>query len=494
MNPWRKKELDRALSADKPFDVLIIGGGATGLGVAWDAATRGFSTLVVERGDFASGTSSRSTKLIHGGVRYLRQGNLSLVRESLRERGLLLRNAAGHVNWREFVIPVAGWLDKAFYGAGLKAYDLLAGGNEGRASSWLNREETLSRIPGLRADGVVGGVSYHDGQFDDAELALALVEVIREAGGAALNHVDCVGLVKENGRVRGVRLRDGIDGLEFELKARVVVNAAGVFGDGLRNLDRPGCVKLITASRGSHLVLPRDRLGGESALMVPKTSDGRVLFAIPWHDRVLLGTTDVATEAIEAEPVPDEAEIEFMLEHANRYLEGRTERKEVLSMFAGLRPLVASGKGGGTSALSREHVIETSLSGLISVAGGKWTTFRRMAEMVVNRAIIVGGFESVPCRTEALRLHPLRRRTGDPLHPALPITRDDVERAVREQMAERLEDVLSRRTRCLLLDARASGEVAPEVAALMADLAGHNKAWLERELDDYGRLVTASLP
>lgn len=494
MNPLRSQLFEEARSAGS-FDVLVVGGGATGLGAAWDAATRGYRTLLVERGDFACGTSSRSTKLIHGGVRYLRQMNFSLVRESLHERGLLLHNAPDLVGWREFIIPVHRWMDRVYYGAGLRFYDLLAGTPRERATRVLSRTETLARIPGLRREGLVGGISYHDGQFDDAELALALVSAIRDAGGVPLNYVNCVGWMKAKGRVRGARLREEVTGREIEVEARVVINAAGVFSDPLRHRDQMHAPNLVAASRGSHLVLPRDRLGGDSALMVPETSDGRVLFAIPWRNRVLLGTTDVATREIGVEPMPTDEEVDYLLEHANRFLARRTERKDVLSMFAGLRPLVTRPGGEATAALPRDHFIEVSRGGLVSIVGGKWTTFRRMGEEVVDQAARVGGLAFHTARTErAMVAAPPLPDGGKPLHADLPITRADVERAAREQMAERVEDVLSRRTRCLLLDARASSKIAVRVAKQLAKFNGRDAEWEKAEATAFRRLARASLP
>lgn len=493
MNPLRRQLWEEAQSPGT-FDVMVVGGGATGLGAAWDAATRGYRTLLVERGDFASGTSSRSTKLIHGGVRYLRQMNVSLVRESLHERGLLLRNAPGLVGWREFVIPVRHWTEKFYYGAGLKLYDLLAGTPGGQATRVLTRTETLARIPGLRREGLLGGISYHDGQFDDTELALALVAAIREAGGLPLNHVNCVGWLKANGRIRGARLREALTGQEAEVEAKVVINATGVFSDALRHRDQKHCENLIAASRGSHLVLPRDRLGGGTALMVPETEDGRVLFAIPWHDRVLLGTTDVATRDIHTDPQPVVEEVDYLLEHANRFLARPTERADVLGMFAGLRPLVVKAGKGGTASLPRDHFIEVSPGGLVSIVGGKWTTFRRMAEEVVDSAARVGGLPYRGARTETATLPSPSPCPGRPLHANLPVTRADVERAAREQMAEHVEDVLSRRTRCLLLDARASAKIAGRVARQLARLNGRDAEWVQAETESFRQVARQSLP
>jgi glycerol-3-phosphate dehydrogenase len=309
-----------------------------------------------------------------------------------------------------------------------------------------------------------------------------------------VNYVDCVGLMKAGGKVLGVQLREALSGREMEVGARVVINATGVFSDEVRRQADPSAAGLIAASRGSHLVLPRDRLGGETALMVPETSDGRVLFAIPWHDRVLLGTTDVATGDLSTNPVPDAAEIEYLLEHANRFLAQPVGRNNVLSMFAGLRPLVTRSGGGGTASLPRDHFIEVSAGGLVSIVGGKWTTFRRMAEDVVDRAAQVGGLPQKPAVTTGLRLAGPERLGGARLHDGLPITEADVERAAREQLAERVEDVLSRRTRCLLLDAKASGAIAARIARTLARLNGRDAAWEREETRAFQQLAEAALP
>lgn len=489
------------------FDLLVVGGGATGLGTAVDAASRGYRVALVEAHDFAKGTSSRSTKLVHGGVRYLKQGDLPLVFGALRERALLAANAPQLVRELRFVIPAYSRVDRPFYGAGLKLYDLLAlHGGFGR-SRILGRDETIERLPTVSTQDLRGGVSYSDGQFDDARLAIALARTATAHGAVLANYVEAVGLIRENGRICGCRLRDGERGDEFELRARVVVNATGIFADQLRHRDDPSSEPVLTVSQGVHLVLSKRFLPGDHALMIPKTSDGRVLFAIPWHGRVVLGTTDTPRSAPEIEPraLPDE--IDFLIEHAERHLDAGPVAGEVLSVFAGLRPLVRRAGTTDTARLSRDHRILVSRAGLVTVTGGKWTTYRRMAEDVVDRVVEVADLEPRPCRTASLRLEISEDESADdgsadngsgkkeqgdhraPLHKALPICAGDVERFVRNEMARSVEDVLSRRSRCLLLDAAASAEVAQSVASTLAAALGRDSEWERSQVEEFRRLA-----
>ncbi len=506
----------RRLDADIEWDVLVIGGGATGLGAAVDAAARGYSTLLLEQHDFAKGTSSRSTKLIHGGVRYLRQGHIGLVREALHERGILRRIAPHLVRDLAFVVPIYDWWEGPFYGLGFKLYDALAGDLGIAPSRPLSRRETLARIPTVRPDGLRGGVVYHDAQFDDARLAITLARTCANLGGAPINYMKVVRLLKRKGRVSGVAARDEEDPAHpvHEIRARVVINATGVYGDSIRKLDRRGAAPLARPSQGVHLVLDRSFLPGDSAIMVPQTEDGRVLFAVPWHDRVLLGTTDTAVKRSVLEPVPREAEIHYLLRHAARYLARGPGRGDVLSMFAGLRPLFSARRGSPTAALSREHFIEVAPSGLITITGGKWTTYRRMGADVVDRAAALAGLPDASSATDALSLHgwdvapplgPLSVYGADAarmealarkcpewaalLHPQLPYRAVEVAWAARHEMARTVEDVLARRTRALLLDARASIEAAPRVARLLAGELRRDVGWAEEQVDNYARLA-----
>jgi glycerol-3-phosphate dehydrogenase len=475
----RTEQIERLKAQNEPWDIVIVGGGATGLGAAVDAASRGHRVALIEQHDFAKGTSSRSTKLVHGGVRYLEQGNLSLVWEALRERGLLLRNAPHLTHAMPFVIPCYRWWEAPFYGIGLMLYDALAGRRGLGKTRLLSARSVRERLPTIVPKRLKAGVLYFDGQFDDARLALALARTAVAKGAVVVNYVKCTAMHKEQGRIVGIRARDTGTGDEYNLRARAVINATGVFADELRRQDRPEAAALVRPSQGVHLVLAREFLPGESALLIPKTSDGRVVFAVPWLGRVVLGTTDTPVPETSLEPRALEEEIGFLLTHAARYLAKAPERSDVLSVFAGLRPLVSQGRGKKTAELSREEMIEVSESGLITITGGKWTTYRQMAEDVITRAEQCRGLVRRSCVTDSLVLDDQIEASvnaiaaGDPdllalLHPRLPYRRADVVWAVREGMARTVEDVLARRTRALFLDARASIEAAEEVAALMA--------------------------
>ncbi len=508
-----------------PWDVLVIGGGATGLGIAVDAQTRGYRTLLLEQHDFAKGTSSRSTKLVHGGVRYLKQGNVSLVLEALRERGLLCRNAAHLVHDLAFVVPRYKWWEGPFYGVGLTLYDVLAGKLKIAKSRRLNRKQTIERIPNVETKNLIGGAMYHDAQFDDARLAFALAQTAADHGATLVNYAPVVGILKTGGAVAGVQARDAESGRDYELQARVVINATGVFSDAVRRLDEGDVEPMVTPSQGVHLVLDRSFQPSDTAIMVPQTDDGRVLFVIPWQDRCLIGTTDTAVPRADLEPRPLAEEIQFILRNAARYLRHDPCEADVLSWFAGLRPLVQPGaNGAATKTISREHMVVISPSGLVTIVGGKWTTYRKMAEDTINDAIAVAGLPERPCVTAQLRLHgclehsdPALRAAGplqmygadaddvrafldeEPgrealLHPRLPYLRGQIVWAARHEMARSLEDALARRTRALLLDARASVEAAPAAAALLARELGRDQAWVDAQVAAYTALAEGYLP
>lgn len=496
----REVMLDR-LRAGDDFDLLVIGGGATGLGAALEAASRGHRVALVERGDFAQGTSSRSTKLVHGGVRYLKQGNIALVRDALLERGRLLRNAPHLARDLAFVIPSYSRWDRFFYGTGLKAYDWLAGDMSLGASRRLERDEVLRLLPTVEPRGLVGGVVYHDGQFDDARLAVNLAQTAAEQGAAVANYCACEGLLKEGGRVAGARVRDVESGAEFTVRAKVVINATGVFVDEVRRMDEAGARRLVAASQGIHLVLPKRFLPGEAALMVPKTADGRVLFAVPWKDRVIVGTTDTPMARTAEEPRALAAERAFVMEHACKYLAADPAESDVLSVYAGLRPLVSAGGAGSTAKLSRDHTIVVGASGLVTITGGKWTTYRKMGEDVVDRAEELAGLPRRASVTSGLAIHGAtepeetaalireRPELAEFIHPALEHTRAAVVMAVRREMARTVEDVLARRTRALVRDARASIEAAPLVAGLLARELGRDGDWARAQSEAYATLA-----
>ena len=504
----RSDMVAQAVDAKTVWDITVIGGGATGLGAAVEAASRGYRTLLLEQLDFSHGTSSRSTKLIHGGVRYLQQGNLTLVLESLHERGLLLQNAPHLVHHQAFVVPNYEWWEGPFYGIGLKLYDALAGKLGFGPSRHLSREETIEKIPTVSPDGLRGGVIYYDGQFDDARLAITLARTLVNVGGFAINYMPVTGFITEEGMTSGVLARDEETGQVYQIRSRVVVNATGVFVDKLRQLEEAGAMPVISPSQGIHLVLEKAFLPGDTAIMVPHTDDGRVLFAVPWHERVVVGTTDTALPEANVAPTPLPEEIDFLLAHAKRYLSGHPTAQDVRSVFAGIRPLIHGQSGGQTASLSRDHQVMVSTTGLVSIAGGKWTTYRKMGEDVVNIAAKVGGLPEHPCRTDQLLLHGWEEiensdisfsgygtdrkdinqlieqdpSLGNLLHKAFTYRLAEVVWAVRCEMARTLEDVLARRLRCLFLDARASLAVAPTVAKLMAKEMGKNKTWEKEQV------------
>lgn len=516
----REEILKKLGSEAQPWDVLVVGGGATGLGCAVEAASRGYRTLLVERSDFAKGTSSRSTKLVHGGVRYLEQLNITLVMDALRERGHMLRNAPHLVHDLQFVVPAYSYTSLPYYGLGLKVYELLSGRLSLGPSEILSSRTTLDRIPGIRADGLRGGVLYHDGQFDDSRYAIALLCTLDDLGGTAINYVEAVGLIEQDGKTIGISARDCESGARFDIKAKAVVNACGVFAERTLAMDDDGGGPLLAVSQGTHLVLPRSFLPGTAAVMIPKTADGRVLFAIPWHGATIVGTTDEPVERASTEPRALQTEKRFLLDHIARYFGRRPKSEEILSVWSGLRPLVKK-SGVKTSQLSRDHTIHVSQSGLITVTGGKWTTYRRMGQDTVDHACQVASLPKAPSRTLELKIHGWTRETGSAtsdwervygsdlekvqalsradsrldalLHPRLPFRAREVVWAARYEMARTIEDVLARRTRALFLDARAAIEAAPAVARLLAAEFGRSDGWSERDLTSFVELAKGYL-
>ncbi|MDB5247618.1 MAG: FAD-dependent oxidoreductase [Segetibacter sp.] len=516
-NCFNRSELLSKLSLQKKWDFIVIGGGATGLGVALDSVTRGFSTLLLEQADFAKGTSSRSTKLVHGGVRYLAQGNVRLVREALRERGLLLKNAPHLVKNQTFIIPNYQWWSGPFYTIGLKLYDFFAGNLSLGKSVRINKNETVKRLPTLNPEGLKGGVVYHDGQFDDSRLAINLAQTIVEKGGVTLNHFGVHGLLKNSdGKISGVIAKDQETGIEYELSAKAVVNATGIFVDGVLQMDKPGSKKLVKPSQGVHLVLDKSFLPGEDALMIPKTKDGRVLFAVPWHNKLVVGTTDTLLKESSIEPQALEEEIEFILRTTEEYLIRTPLREDVLSVFAGLRPLAAPAEDSEkTKEISRSHKIIVSASGLVTITGGKWTTFRKMAEDTVDKAISTVKLPAIACKTEEVLIHGAMENgdrsshlyvygsdltalqnlvvanpeLGTKLHARLPFLKAEVIWAARYEMARTVEDVLARRVRALFLDARAAIDMADMVAELLAHELNRSNQWKKAQVDEFVELA-----
>ena len=488
--------------------MVVVGGGATGLGIAVDASKRGFKVLLLEKNDFAKGTSSRSTKLVHGGVRYLAHGNIKLVIDALRERAFLLANAPHLTRVQEFIIPVYSWFDKWFYGIGLFIYELMAQKRSLGPTRILGKKQLFAALPSLQKKGLKGGVAYSDGQFDDARLAIALARTADDLGGTLLNYVNVTGLVKENGKLVGVKAQDALDGSEYTISTKVVINATGVFVDNILDMDDPDAPAAVLPSQGVHLVISKDFFPGNVALMIPKTADGRVLFALPWHDALVIGTTDTPLDEISDEPIALEAEIDFIIKHFNAYNEISITRADLLSVFAGLRPLVKTLNKGSTALASRDHTILVSSSNLITITGGKWTTYRKMAKDAVNNAAFVAKLPIVKCATRNLRLHgyveniqygtalsvygsdavhirqmiTAEPSLGERIHSSFNYCKAELVWAVSHEMAMTVEDILARRSRMLFVDARAAIASAEPVAKLMAEQLGMDAAWREDQV------------
>lgn len=512
----RRPELIARLAEPGRYDVIVVGGGATGLGVALDAAVRGLSVALVESHDFAKGTSSRSTKLVHGGVRYLAQGNIGLVREALHERTLLLKNAPLLAQALPFVMPTYKWWEAPFYGIGLKIYDALAGGSGLGRTEFLSRNETLAQLPMAQPDALKGGVKYWDGQFNDARLALALARTAAAQGALLVNYCRVISLRHDHGRVSGVVCEDQFSGQVFQLKGDCVINATGVWVDELRRQDSRvdgdagvhATQPMVAPSQGVHMVVERSFLGGCSALMVPKTADGRVLFAVPWLGKLILGTTDTPRPDLPHEPEAFKEEIEFILSESARYLQRAPTRADVKSVWVGLRPLVKpqDNESDNTKSLSREHTILVSRSGMVTVTGGKWTTYRAMAEDVLTQCTRhqlirpttsgqtislrlvgaeVGNFErKALCEPEGLHSYGaeqarVREMPGAGNWLCESLSEAMVRFAARHEYAITVEDVLARRSRLLFLDANLAGHLAAAVAGILQAETGQDPAQAE---------------
>ncbi len=511
----RPEMLNRVRTRKTEWDFVVIGGGATGIGCALDAASRGFDVLLLEQSDFGKGTSSRSTKLVHGGVRYLAQGNISLVREALKERGILFGNAPHAVSIQPFIVPCYSLWQKIFYGAGLKIYDLLAGKYNLKKSKILSKAETIRRLPNIKTEHLRGGVLYFDGQFDDARLLIDLAKTAAKQGAAILNYARVFRLTKtpEN-KINGVIFHDAETGEIFTVKAKIVVNATGAFCDAVRRLSDASAAKIIAPSQGVHLVFDEEFLPSANALMIPKTPDGRVLFAIPWHGKTLVGTTDTAVETPELEPKAFEREIEFIIETAGNYLRKKPARADIKSVFTGIRPLVKSSNAKNTQSIARDFTIEFDESNLLTITGGKWTTYRKMAQDAIDRAVEKFNLPAKKCRTENLKISDdcesagrfgdLRIYGGDAekinrlidenpplgekLHENLTICAAEIVWAARFEMARTVEDALARRTRALFLDARAAVEIASKTAAIMAGELNKDEEWIAEQTKEFGEL------
>lgn len=514
---FTRTEAIHRVENNNTWDIVIIGGGATGLGIAVDSASRGYKTLLVEKYDFAKGTSSKSTKLVHGGVRYLANGDVKLVYSALKERGLIFRNAP-HVSFvQSFVIPSYSVYSRMKFLIGLKLYDWMAGKLRIGKTTSLSKKEVIEKLPKVKTKGLRGGVQYFDGQFDDSRLAVNLAQTATEYGAVTLNYADATAILKDaNGKVNGLSFVDKETGKKYDVQAKVVINATGIFVDDILKMDTPTHKNLVRPSQGAHIVIDQKFLGNQDALMIPETSDGRVLFGVPWHGKVLLGTTDTPLNEHQIEPRPLEEEIEFILSTADEYLENAPTRADIRSIYAGLRPLAAptDGDGNSTKEISRDHKLITSESGLVTITGGKWTSYRKMGEDTVDLAIKTGNLAEKPCKTADLPIHGFTKDKhpghwqvygadmvaiqklidkdpsfGEKIHPDHDFTIAEVVWACENEMIVKVEDFLARRIRLLLLDAQASLEAAPLVAKVMAQQLGKDEEWIKRELADYDLLV-----
>jgi glycerol-3-phosphate dehydrogenase len=491
----RKKHLEVLTTRSQEeymWDVIVIGGGATGLGSAVDAASRGLKVLLLEGHDFAKGTSSRATKLAHGGVRYMAQGNFSLVREALEERGRMLLNAPNLVKPLAFVIPVRNVFQKLFYWFGLKMYDMLAGKLGVGPTTMMKKNEVLRAVPTISQHKLGGGVRYFDAQFDDARLAIALMKTLHKLGGMAVNYLPVTGFIKQGDKITGVKARDFFTGAEFCFKSKAVINATGVWVDEIRRMDSAETKPMLSPSQGVHVVVDQHFYPSKEALLVPKTSDGRVLFVVPWLGKTLIGTTDTPRKDSPWEPDALPEEIDFILQTAGQYLANAPTRADVRSVFVGLRPLVSAGdEKQNTKSISREHTVITSASGLVTITGGKWTTYRSMAEEVVDLVCDQQGWMNKPTRTRYLRLEddlPMKK-PGSALHENLDINEAEIAQAVLEEMAVTIEDVLARRSRALFLDSAAALDCMNEVRFVLQNELRYTDEELDRQEADFRRLV-----
>ena len=518
----RSEQLSK-LNKTKEWDVIIIGGGASGLGTALDAASRGYKTIMVEAVDFAKGTSSRSTKLVHGGVRYLEQGDISLVKEALKERGLMAQNAGHVVKNQTFVIPNYNWWGGYFYTIGLTVYDLLAGRLSLGRSKYISKKKTIELLPTVEQKGLVSGVIYHDGQFDDSRLAINLAQTAVEKGACVLNYTKVINLLKDDkNQVTGVLVEDKETGEKKEIKGKVTINATGVFTNSIMKMNDKVYKKYIVPSQGIHLVYDKSFLPSDYALMVPKTSDGRVLFAVPWHDKIIVGTTDTLIKSHSLEPIALESEIEFVLETAKRFLAKKPTRADVLAVFAGLRPLAAPEKEGqSTKEVSRSHKIFVSETGLITITGGKWTTYRKIAEDIIDKAISEKKLPKKECKTEHLSIRGNQKTSTldrenhlyvygsdiknimalqnnalelkEKIHPDYDFTMAEVAWAIRYEMAITLDDILARRVRLLFLDSRAAISSCEKVARFMAKELGKDELWITNQISEFKTIANGFL-
>lgn len=513
----RDEMIDQISMGSKEYDFIIIGGGATGIGIALEASARGYSVVLLEKSDFTKSTSSKSTKLVHGGVRYLAQGDIPLVREAVVERGLLAQNAPHLVKNQSFIIPTHGWYDELQYTVGLTFYDLLAGKLSLGRSKYISKAKTMKRISTINPEKITAGIVYHDGQFDDCRLAINTLQTAHKMGAIVINYCTVTTLIKNaDGQLSGVKFVDEEKNVEYEITGKQIVNATGVFADDILKMDSPDAEKTIAPSQGVHLMLDKSFLPGNDAIMIPKTDDGRVLFLVPWHGKVIVGTTDTPITEESLEPIALDEEIEFILNTTARYLTKAPKRSDVLSVFAGLRPLAAAKREGKkTKEISRSHKIFTSKSGLLTMVGGKWTTFRKMGQDLVDRTEKRKGWAHIPSKTKHMKIHGYKENSdltnplyiygsdetkildlakektmNDSLSTSLSVIKAQVVWAVRYEMARTIEDFLARRARCQLLDARESIRMAPAVAEIMAAQLGKDKEWQRLQIENYEKVTS----
>lgn len=490
------------------WDIVIIGGGATGVGTAIDAASRGYKTLLVEKYDFGKGTSSKSTKLIHGGVRYLEQFNFKLVKEALKERSILLKNAPHLVKPIAFFLPVYSWWERFYYGLGLKIYDLFTYQSTLQKSTFFTKSATIQQLPSLQSKKIVGSIRYYDAQFNDCELLLHLVLTAEKYGATMLNYHSFENFTfDQKGKINGGCMINEITGEKRIVQSKIIINATGVFTDNIRQQLNQQAPKIVKASQGIHLILSNQFHKGNNAIIIPKTINNSVLFIIPWHNKTLIGTTDTAVENITIEPIAQQKEINFILTTAAKYLKTKPTFSDIESIFVGLRPLI--NQSNDTTQISREHFIEVSKQHLISITGGKWTTYRKMAEDVVNKAIEIGQLKPAKCITKEVLIfgHPNElimateiqlskekkllenKKNYKPIHNQLPITKADIIINIRKFHCKNIEDFLCRRTRLALTHPAYSLEIAPKVAKIFAKELGHSKEWRKKQVANYIQLL-----
>lgn len=496
MNMNRAAQL-KTLNETTQWDIVIIGGGATGLGSALDAASRGFKTLCIERIDFSKGTSSRSTKLIHGGVRYLEQGNFNMVKHALQERWLLLKNAPSATKKIPFVLPVYSWWRYFYYGFGLMLYDFLSGKFSIGKTKFLTRKAVIEKIPTINQKSLKGGIKYFDGQFDDSQISIALARTAIAKGATVINHISAESFIYENDKIAGLKLKDMLSELTYITKSKVIINATGVFADEIMRKDAPDHHNMVSPSQGIHIVVEKKFYDSDKALLIPKTTDGRILFAVPWHNKVVIGTTDTKTNTITIEPKATAEEIKFVIDNFNQYTNQHLTISDIKSVFAGLRPLVKMKNIQSTADLVRDHSIAVSASGLVTITGGKWTTYRKMARDAVNKALRTSALPFRRCKSRNIKLlfgQKILHNDSPILHPDFHFTEQDVIFAVEQEMACTLEDVLARRIRLLFLDVSASLEVAPRVCKLIQSALGKNESWYEQQLEEFKKLAKNYLP